>query len=313
MPVGPGFEVFRQLRAVAQANEIPRSVDFRDLLEFAIREVVIRVAATDQQAVAHCEGHRLRSPHVECTALPPRDLFRASIWSNDAQSVGQHLDDLGRAAFAKEARRPHEQEPIAGTVLAPVRFLLVRPRQGPDRFTHHFRCAKQTAPSQRRPRLGVEALDFLPERNHDQRIATGCNVRGVMLRGNPKQRIVATRLMHQAATRREVKRLNALVNYAEAMTCRRQLLLSYFGETAEPCGNCDVCLGTSVPVEAAPVVRVRKKVATAPPADPRSEALMQRLKTLRMKLARTANVPAYVIFSDRTLADMAARVPKPKR
>ena len=36
-------------------------------------------------------------------------------------------------------------------------------------------------------------------------------------------------------------RLNALLGLAEAMHCRRQVLLGYFGETAEPCGNCDLC------------------------------------------------------------------------
>jgi len=46
--------------------------------------------------------------------------------------------------------------------------------------------------------------------------------------------------------RREHKRLDSLVAYCEAPSCRRQSLLSYFGETSEPCGNCDVCLN---PVE----------------------------------------------------------------
>ncbi len=36
-------------------------------------------------------------------------------------------------------------------------------------------------------------------------------------------------------------RLNALLGLAEALKCRRQVLLGYFGETAEPCGNCDLC------------------------------------------------------------------------
>ncbi len=36
-------------------------------------------------------------------------------------------------------------------------------------------------------------------------------------------------------------RLNALLGLAEALKCRRQMLLSYFGEVAEPCGNCDLC------------------------------------------------------------------------
>lgn len=36
-------------------------------------------------------------------------------------------------------------------------------------------------------------------------------------------------------------RLNALLGLAEATGCRRQRLLAYFGETAEPCRNCDMC------------------------------------------------------------------------
>jgi ATP-dependent DNA helicase RecQ len=36
-------------------------------------------------------------------------------------------------------------------------------------------------------------------------------------------------------------RLNALLGLAEALECRRATLLRYFGETAAPCGNCDLC------------------------------------------------------------------------
>jgi ATP-dependent DNA helicase RecQ len=42
--------------------------------------------------------------------------------------------------------------------------------------------------------------------------------------------------------RREHKRLDALLGYCEAPSCRRASLLDYFGEQIEPCGNCDVCL-----------------------------------------------------------------------
>ncbi len=36
-------------------------------------------------------------------------------------------------------------------------------------------------------------------------------------------------------------RLNALLGLADALSCRRQNLLHYFGEDAEPCKNCDLC------------------------------------------------------------------------
>lgn len=45
----------------------------------------------------------------------------------------------------------------------------------------------------------------------------------------------------------EHRKLSALLGFCETTTCRRQVLLNYFGETLEkPCGNCDTCLS---PVE----------------------------------------------------------------
>ncbi|EMB9232205.1 ATP-dependent DNA helicase RecQ [Vibrio harveyi] len=41
----------------------------------------------------------------------------------------------------------------------------------------------------------------------------------------------------------ETHKLNAMSAFAEAQTCRRQVLLNYFGEYREkPCDNCDICL-----------------------------------------------------------------------
>ncbi len=36
-------------------------------------------------------------------------------------------------------------------------------------------------------------------------------------------------------------KLSALLSYCETLRCRRQVLLQYFGDNMEPCGNCDVC------------------------------------------------------------------------
>ncbi len=40
----------------------------------------------------------------------------------------------------------------------------------------------------------------------------------------------------------EAAKLDALLGYCEAATCRRAVLLDYFGERTGPCGNCDTCL-----------------------------------------------------------------------
>ncbi|MCY4016663.1 MAG: DNA helicase RecQ, partial [Gammaproteobacteria bacterium] len=49
--------------------------------------------------------------------------------------------------------------------------------------------------------------------------------------------------------RREHKRLDALLGYCEAPSCRRASLLAYFGERIDPCGNCDVCLNPAERVD----------------------------------------------------------------
>jgi ATP-dependent DNA helicase RecQ len=56
--------------------------------------------------------------------------------------------------------------------------------------------------------------------------------------------------------RREHQRLGALVGYCEAVTCRRQILLGYFGETAQACGNCDACLSPAALVDATAEARL---------------------------------------------------------
>lgn len=44
---------------------------------------------------------------------------------------------------------------------------------------------------------------------------------------------------HQRSQR---SHLDAMLALCESMTCRRVQILSYFGQTGEPCGNCDNCL-----------------------------------------------------------------------
>jgi ATP-dependent DNA helicase RecQ len=213
---------------------------------------------------------------------------------------------------------------------------------------------------------------------------------------------------------RELQRLDSLVAYADAPSCRRQALLTYFGEESPPCNNCDVCLDPSEMIdgtadarkiieavqqtgsrfgagyladillgqhtdkvqntghakllafglgndhsrthwqsmvrqmvgggllkknddgfggisltprgqllargdgefkyraETIRVTRKDKKAALVQSIDPRAQDLLQVLKALRLKIATKRRVPAYVIFPDRTLIDMAQKVPLTK-
>jgi ATP-dependent DNA helicase RecQ len=207
--------------------------------------------------------------------------------------------------------------------------------------------------------------------------------------------------------RRAHGRLATLIGYCETPHCRRQLLLQYFGESAQACGNCDNCLdqapmsdgtaeaqlilaavlqsgerfGATHIVDilrganvqkikerghdgldcfgsgaarkkedwvslirqmvaagflrpddhgglgitergedlrrgaslfhfraAVPRTKTRTDIAAAGEGD--DPDLLAALKAVRLRLARERRVPAYVIFSDRTLIDMAARRPR---
>ena len=57
---------------------------------------------------------------------------------------------------------------------------------------------------------------------------------------------------------------------------------------------------------------IRADAMATASTDPQSEAMLLRLKDLRRRLAGDRGVPAYVIFSDRSLIDMAERVPTTK-
>jgi len=56
-----------------------------------------------------------------------------------------------------------------------------------------------------------------------------------------RRRFIELSEADEAVKRVEARRLDALIAYCEAVECRRVALLSYFGEAAGPCGNCDIC------------------------------------------------------------------------
>ena len=107
----------------------------------------------------------------------------------------------------------------------------------------------------------------------------------------------------------------------ESGGCRHQRLVAHFGEAIEACGEaCDHCTGTD-PLRSAPVVPRSRgtrgtRASRAEPGAPRAvalsadAALFERLKLLRRRLADERGVPAYLVFSDATLLEMAAAVPK---
>ena len=129
----------------------------------------------------------------------------------------------------------------------------------------------------------------------------------------------------------DMGKLDAMQKYSYTTGCRRGFLLRYFGDPAasNSCAGCDICLGTheqETPAARRESPRKRRGAAGgasgAPSRSGRREpviddvdasdaqpALVAALRELRTSLARAAKVPAYVIFPDRTLVEMAVRRP----
>ncbi len=103
-----------------------------------------------------------------------------------------------------------------------------------------------------------------------------------------------------------------LFRLADSTRCRHQALLAHFAEDMAPCvGSCDICAGLDPMKTAPPPPRSKRGTPRGerPPVPEGpvegEEALYRSLKALRKQLADARQVPAYVIFTDATLQQMA--------
>lgn len=100
--------------------------------------------------------------------------------------------------------------------------------------------AERTGLSQDRVRRG---LRFLEERNLLRWQPPGAALQVELSFPRAAKLPVDDRAVQNARKRAE-KRLDHMLRYARSLTCRRRVLLTYFGEESEErCGNCDICLG----------------------------------------------------------------------
>ncbi|MGI6173514.1 MAG: RecQ family ATP-dependent DNA helicase [Christensenellales bacterium] len=152
------------------------------------------------------------------------------------------------------------------------------------------------------------------------------------------------------ARQMSVNRLQSMISYAMGKSCLRGFMLRYFGEKFRGnCGNCSVCLGMPYETQEKRAAKPKKKAASASfgltdaewqmddagylgmphevqekkAEKPKKKApsasfgltdaerqVYEELSALRRQIAQEENVPAFMVFGNETLVDMAKKKPR---
>ncbi len=114
--------------------------------------------------------------------------------------------------------------------------------------------------------------------------------------------------------------LEALVQYAEGSECRHGDILTYFKDSKRinKCGHCDACAPNSArriqqpprPDRIAKLKRKEKmKALFEPDLSSDQKWRLDEIKEWRKSYAKENDIPAFMVFSDKTLRDLVLRAP----
>lgn len=109
------------------------------------------------------------------------------------------------------------------------------------------------------------------------------------------------RMEDEHAKKMSEQKLNQMITFCESNSCRRKWVLEYFAEEYDEknCESCDAC---------APEL-YESQVAVVAESVGYHKQVLTKLKQLRLKLADMEGVPAFVIFGDQSLVEMATYLP----
>jgi ATP-dependent DNA helicase RecQ len=125
----------------------------------------------------------------------------------------------------------------------------------------------------------------------------------------------------EAVISQKWRSLDAIIQYIESSECRHGGILTYFRDhdRIEACGHCDICAPHSEWVVLRPEslskraqTKLRKASKQQPGSieSPDAEARALVLRDWRKRFSRERDIPAFIVFSDRTLRDLANKNPK---
>lgn len=116
------------------------------------------------------------------------------------------------------------------------------------------------------------------------------------------------------------ERLKQMTFYCHTRYCYRKYMLNYFGERAERfCGSCGNCLkklaaadygAADIPGPGYAAGVLLKKPEPLKRKASENPALFEKLRLLRNGIAKENGVPAYVVFTDKTIREMSIYLPE---
>jgi len=147
-----------------------------------------------------------------------------------------------------------------------------------------------------------------------------------LLLHSKKDKGLQTFFINQSQAPRHVKSLrwealDSMLNYTQKTRCRHAMILDYFDDVKkiQRCGHCDVCDPESLRRIRVTISRglqkgsVSKKSKIKPShgsLDSRQKMWLEVLKDWRKQRAQASEVPAFVIFNDKTLYDLIEKQPQ---
>jgi ATP-dependent DNA helicase RecQ len=192
-----------------------------------IRYGAAEKTGTTQQVLRFLEPRRGESGIVYCLSKRKTEEVAATLTAHGYTAIPYHAGMEMRAREENQRRFQHEQGLIMVATIAfgmgidkpDVRFVLHVDL--PGSIEAHYQ------------ETGRAGRDGLP-------------AEALMLYGAGdialRRRFIDEAETPEPRKRMEHRKLDALLGFAESCQCRRQVLLRYFGDDCQPCGNCDVCL-----------------------------------------------------------------------
>ena len=179
------------------------------------------------QLFNYLDEHKNESGIIYCTSRRRTEELAQKL---QAQGLKARCYHAGLLLEERQAVQDHFIKDKVDVVVATVAFGMGIDKPN-VRFVVHYEIPKNIESYyQETGRAGRDGLPAQAMLFYDP--ADPARVRGLLEKNENEEQL-----------RIELHKLNTMVAFAEAQTCRRQVLLNYFGEYSnKACGNCDICL-----------------------------------------------------------------------